>query len=80
MANVTYYVAMPFLQDETGLPVAGAAEECQHSSSALRRAEAMSRTPWAASARSLFPAAAIRWSANSAMRTCSGNSDRCRTI
>ena len=44
MANVTYYVAMPFLQDETGLPVAGAAEECQHSSSALRRAEAMSRT------------------------------------
>ena len=44
MANVTYYVAMPFLQDETGMPVAGAAEECQHSTSALRRAEAMSRT------------------------------------
>lgn len=43
MANVTYYVAIPFLQDETGLPVAGAAEECQHSSAALRRAEAMSR-------------------------------------
>jgi len=42
MANVTYYVAMPFLQDETGMPVAGAAEECQHSSGALRRAEAMS--------------------------------------
>jgi len=43
MANVTYYVAMPFLQDDSGLPVAGAAEECQHSSNALRRAEAMSR-------------------------------------
>jgi hypothetical protein len=43
MANVTYYVAMPFLQDETGTPVAGAAEECQHSTGALRRAEAMSR-------------------------------------
>jgi hypothetical protein len=44
MATVTYYVAMPFLQDDAGMPVAGAAEECQHSSSALRRAEAMSRT------------------------------------
>jgi hypothetical protein len=43
MANVTYYVAMPFLQDEAGMLVAGAAEECQHSSAALRRAEAMSR-------------------------------------
>ena len=43
MANVTYYVAMPFLQDETGSPVAGAAEECQNPSLALRRAEAMSR-------------------------------------
>src|SRR4029078_6174349 len=29
MADVTYYVAMPFLQDDTGSPVAGAAEECQ---------------------------------------------------
>ena len=43
MANVTYYVAMPFFQDDTGLLVAGAAEECQHSTAALRRAEAMSR-------------------------------------
>ena len=43
MAFVTYYVAMPFLQDEAGMPVAGAAEECQHSSAALRRAEALSR-------------------------------------
>jgi hypothetical protein len=43
MADVTYYVAMPFLQDDTGLPVAGAAEECQSSSGALRRAEVLSR-------------------------------------
>ncbi|HEV7636758.1 MAG TPA: hypothetical protein VGO54_15105 [Bradyrhizobium sp.] len=43
MADVTYYVALPFLQDETGTPVAGAAEECQNSSVALRRAEVLSR-------------------------------------
>jgi hypothetical protein len=43
MADVTYYVAMPFLQDETGSPVAGAAEECQSSTGALRRAETLSR-------------------------------------
>ena len=45
MADVTYYVAMPFLQDDTGSPVAGAAEECQSSSAALRRAEVLSRAP-----------------------------------
>jgi hypothetical protein len=45
MADVTYYVAMPFLQDEAGSPVGGAAEECQSSSAALRRAEVLSRTP-----------------------------------
>ena len=44
MADVTYYVAMPFLQDDAGSPVAGAAEECQSSSAALRRAEILSRT------------------------------------
>jgi hypothetical protein len=43
MADVTYYVALPFLQDDTGSPVAGAAEECQSSSGALRRAEVLSR-------------------------------------
>lgn len=45
MADVTYYVAMPFLQDDSGSPVAGTAEECQSSTMALRRAEALSRTP-----------------------------------
>lgn len=43
MADVTYYVALPFLQDEAGSPVAGAAEECQSSSGALRRAEVLSK-------------------------------------
>jgi hypothetical protein len=44
MADVTYYVALPFVQDDGGSPVAGAAEECQSSSGALRRAELLSRT------------------------------------
>lgn len=43
MADVTYYVALPFLQDETGSPVAGAAQECQSSLAAIRRAEVLSR-------------------------------------
>jgi hypothetical protein len=45
MSDVTYYVAMPFLQDDNGSPVAGTAEECQSSTTALRRAEMLSRTP-----------------------------------
>ena len=43
MADVTYYVAMPFQRDDAGSPVAGAAEECQSSSGALRRAEVLSK-------------------------------------
>lgn len=43
MADVTYYVAMPFMQDDDGSPVAGAAEECQTPGTALRRAEVLSR-------------------------------------
>ena len=43
MVDVTYYVAMPFLQDDSGSPVAGAAEECQSPNTAMRRAETMSR-------------------------------------
>ena len=43
MADVTYYVALPFLQDDAGSPVAGAAEECQSPSGAVRRAEVLSR-------------------------------------
>jgi hypothetical protein len=45
MADITYYVAMPFLQDDNGSPVAGTAEECQSSTTALRRAEMLSRAP-----------------------------------
>lgn len=44
MADITYYVAMPFRQDEEGSPIAGAAEECQSPAAALRRAEMLSRT------------------------------------
>ncbi len=45
MADITYYVALPFLEDEGGSPVAGPAEECQSATTALRRAEVLSRTP-----------------------------------
>jgi hypothetical protein len=44
MADLTYYVALPFLQDDAGSPAAGAAEECQSSSAAIRRAEVLSKT------------------------------------
>jgi hypothetical protein len=43
MADITYYVAMPFLQDDTGTLIAGTAEECQSPTTALRRAETLSR-------------------------------------
>ena len=43
MADITYYVALPFLHDDTGSLIPGAAEECQSPSSALRRAEMLSR-------------------------------------
>jgi hypothetical protein len=45
MADVTYFVAIPFLQDDGGFPAAGPAEECQTSATALRRAEILSRMP-----------------------------------
>jgi hypothetical protein len=43
MVDITYYVALPFLRDDTGTLVPGAAEECQSSTTALRRAELLSR-------------------------------------
>ena len=45
MADVTYYVALPFMRDENGEMIAGNAEECQSATTALRRAEMMSRIP-----------------------------------
>ena len=45
MASVTYYVALPFMRDVSGEMVAGNAEECQSATTALRRAETMSRLP-----------------------------------
>jgi hypothetical protein len=43
MPEITYYVAMPFLRDESGMLIAGNPEECQSSTTALQRAEMMSR-------------------------------------
>lgn len=43
MADITYYVAMPFFEDDNGCPVAGSPEECQSPTTALRRAEILSR-------------------------------------
>ena len=43
MDDITYYVALPFMQDDAGSLVAGAAEECQSPSGAIRRAEALSK-------------------------------------
>jgi hypothetical protein len=45
MADVTYYVALPVLQDDTGEWVEGAAEELQSPAAAIRRAEALSKSP-----------------------------------
>lgn len=45
MADVTYYVAMPFARDDSGALRPGTAEECQSPTTAVRRAELMSRQP-----------------------------------
>jgi hypothetical protein len=45
MADITYYVAMPFLHDDSGSLAAGTAEEFQSASSAVRRAEVLAKVP-----------------------------------
>jgi len=65
MADVTYYVALPFLQDDTGAPVAGAAEaRVLRKSATVRRLRCGARKCWpgppAASARSPSAAPVIR--------------------
>lgn len=40
--SLTYYVALPFVQHDTGI-APGPAQECPNEASAMRRAEAMSR-------------------------------------
>jgi hypothetical protein len=45
MADVTYYVALPFSIDDDGEPVAGTGEELQSSTAAMRRADTLSRQP-----------------------------------
>jgi hypothetical protein len=47
MADITYYVALPFTHDESGALAAGNAEECQSASGAIRRAEVLARAPGA---------------------------------
>ncbi len=42
MAEVTYYVAMPFDRNDEGEIVPGEAQECQTSTAAIRRAQGMS--------------------------------------
>ncbi|MBN8982050.1 MAG: hypothetical protein J0I29_12355 [Rhizobiales bacterium] len=45
MTDVTYYVALPFTADELGEVSPGTAEEFQGPTHAMRRAEALARTP-----------------------------------
>ena len=59
MADITYYVALPFLHDDSGSPAAGAAEECQSASGAIRRAELLSRAPGSIGA-SAYPSRVIK--------------------
>jgi hypothetical protein len=44
MADVTYYVALPFTAADDGA-APGEASECQSASAAVRRAEVLSRAP-----------------------------------
>jgi hypothetical protein len=43
VADVTYYVALPFLQGDAGEPTVGEPAECQNPTAAIRRAEALTR-------------------------------------
>ncbi|RTL54617.1 MAG: hypothetical protein EKK40_02150 [Bradyrhizobiaceae bacterium] len=45
MSDITYYVALPFTEDEAGEPTAGQAEEFQSPGTAIRRAEVLARAP-----------------------------------
>ncbi|QQO34493.1 hypothetical protein JJC00_01955 [Bradyrhizobium diazoefficiens] len=49
MADVTYYVALPFVFSDDGL-AAGEAAECLSANAAVMRAEALSRKPGCAGA------------------------------
>lgn len=45
MTDVTYFVALPFLYDDTGVHVTGEPTECPNPVAAIRHAEALSRAP-----------------------------------
>lgn len=44
MPDISYYVALPFNVDDDGSVITGTAEEFQSASTAIRRAETLSRT------------------------------------
>lgn len=44
MPDISYYVALPFSEDDEGSVVTGSAEEFQSAGAAIRRAETLSRT------------------------------------
>ncbi len=44
MAEVTYYVALPFIRNDEGEFVPGEAQECQTPTAAIRRAQSMAAT------------------------------------
>jgi hypothetical protein len=50
MVDISYYVALPFAQDDDGSIIAGTAEEFQSASTAVRRAETLSRSSGAVGA------------------------------
>ena len=78
MAEVTYFVALPFVAADDGI-AAGEPTECFNPVAVVMRAEALSRKPEhvgaVAFSRTGDPAPAI-----SAMQRSSKNSARCRTI
>lgn len=45
MPDMTYYVAMPISEDDSGSAVPGTAEEFQGPNAAIRRAETLARMP-----------------------------------
>ena len=79
MADVTYYVALPFLQDDSGEMIAGAAEECQSAATALRRAEILSRAAANIGAVA-FSRSGDPMMGDSMTRNCCGPTAMCRAI
>jgi hypothetical protein len=78
MAEVTYFVALPFVAADDGI-AAGEPTECFNPVAVVMRAEALSRRPGHVGAVA-FSRTEIPRRATSAMQRSSRNSARCRTI